>query len=462
MKIRKMLAIVLSLVMLVSLIGCGSNSGGSNKGGSDSELGELTPERKYTDNDIENPYKDLDLQGASIKIGAPWNIEPKEEGSSTSATLTWQRIHYLEDKYNCKFEFVTSEDTDRLTSSVAAGQPYVDFVIMYTSSLPSFAMNGYLQNLDEIKCIDVTNTKWNSGAVSMGAFNNAHYSFTLGNYTPRYVIAFNKTLFEKNNWESPYELYKNNNWTWEKMIELAQKATDKSAERYGFGGLSLLNRSVIASYGGEVISIDDDGIPKFSGDSNYCKQAIQLFYDIRNKYDVSYEPATYTWDTFVNAMAEGKVAMAATQLYLIRENILDMEDDYGIVPVPKASTESGRYTSLADDVPVYVMLANNPLAQEKAYILDLYTEPYAGYEDILSRSELETYCRDEDSVEILLDVEKKYLMFDYSTWFTQAQKLYSEAIGSVLNGSATFAEAIGGCKTQIEQSIADVYASWNE
>lgn len=461
MKIKRLLSLLLAVALVVSLTGCGSkNNGGKSNGSGNSDSAATNPEAKY--DGIENPYADLDLDGASIRIAAPWNIKPGEEGSSTANTLEWERIHYLEEKYNCKFEFITSEDSDKLTSSVAAGDPYTDFIVMYTNTIPSYAMNGYLQNMDDLQSIDLTETKWNNASVQMGAFNNAHYAFCIGSWQPRYLIAFNKTMFEKNGWESPYELYKNDNWTWDKFLEIAQKATDKTAGRYGFGGRSLLTGSAIASFGGSIVSINDKGIPVFTGNSANCQQAIQFLSDLNKKYDVVWEPATSTWASYINALAEGTVAMAVTQLYLIRENILDMEDDYGIVPIPKASTAEGRYASVAGDVPTYVMPANNPLAQEKAYILDLFTEPYPGYEDILSRAEMETYCRDEESVEILLDIEKKYGMFSYSIWFTQASSLYSEATSAVISGTSTFAEAIGGKQAQIEQSIADVYASWNE
>ncbi len=459
MKIKRLTALAAAALMVCAAAGCGTKDTGS--GGTTGKVStDAVPEAKY--NGKENPYAKLDLKGESIRIAAPWEIKPEDEGSSTAATLQWERIKYLEKKYNCKFEWNISGDTDKLTSSVAAGAPYADFLCVYTSTIPSLAVNGYLQNMDSIKSVDLNESKWNSGNVSMGAFNNGHYSFAIGKSVPRYVIAFNKTMFEKNGWESPYELYKKDNWTWDKMLEIATKATDKTAGRYGLGGMELLSDSIRASYGGSFVTVDGSGVPKFTGDSAECQQAVQLVRDIGSKYDICWTPETFTWQSPVLALSEGKVAMAATQLYLIRENILDMEDDYGLVPVPKGSNAKGRYASVSGDVPTYVMPANNPLAQEKAYILDLFTEPYPGYEDIISRAELETYCRDEDSVDIMLDVEKKYNLFEMGIWFTKAGNLYGEAISSVTSGKATFAEAMGKSKAQIEQSIADVYASWSK
>lgn len=467
---KRLLAMLAAAVMAASLASCadgGNTSGDTSKSpsasGGESGIGERAPDLKYEGK--ENPYADLNLNGESIKIGAGWSIEPAEDGSSTAATLQWERIRYLEEKYNCKFEFVMldgAETSERIRASVASGAPYVDALIMYTNEIPSYAMNGYLQNLDELTSFDLSDPKWNSGALQMGTLNNKHYSFSLGNYIPRYVIAFNKTMFERNGWESPYDLYKNGQWTWNKLIELAQKATDTASGRYGFTGSTILQGSVFASFGGAVVSLDENGVPSFTGDSENCVQAVQLLKDLKDKYNVMWTPETSTWEVYINALADGTVAMAPTQLYLIRENILDMEDDYGIVPVPKSDTADGKYASIADDVPTYVMLANNPLAQEKAYILDLFTEPYAGYEDILSRSELETYCRDEESVEILLEVEKNYITFDYAIWFPKASQDYNAAVASALDGTATFAEAIGKSKNQIVQSISDVYASWQE
>lgn len=414
---------------------------------------------------LEKKYENLDLKGATISMAAPWKIEPGKSGTSTVATLQRKRIAELEKKYNCKFKWVVygNEFSERLRTSVAANKPVYDFVILYTSAIPGYAYNGYLQNLDKIDAIDVTNNKWNLGAVSNGAFNGGHYTFNIGSAVPRYVLTFNKTLFDKNKWGDPYQLYYNGKWTWDELIKIAQKATDKNAGRYGIGGIELATSSIIASYGGSVISMDSKGKPTFTGDSAECSQAISLICDLKNKYkDYVWSPESYTWTTAINGLAEGKVAMAVTQMYMIRENILDMEDDYGIVPMPKGSNSKGRYASVQNDIPTWTMLANNPLAQEKAYVLNLYTEPYKGYEDIISKAELETYCRDNDSVKILLDVEKNYGLFDYSTWFSNAGSVYSSAIDSVISGTATFSEAMGKNKSKIVQSMNDTYKAWQE
>ena len=442
-----------------------NNNNNKNNTNSNNNNKNNTLEDKYQGSTNKN--ENLDLGGESIRIGAIWNVEPGKSGTSTAATLTRERIDYLEKKYNCKFEFLILNDNEmpeRIRTSVAAGKPYCDFMILYTSAIPSYAYNGYLQNIDKITAMNLKDTKWNSGAVSNGAFNGGHYTFSIGSAVPRFVIAFNKTLFDKNPaWGNPYKLYYNNQWTWDKLMDIAAKATDKTSGRYGFGGLEIATSSIIASYGGSIVSIDKNGKPAFTGDSNECRQAISFITDMQGKYkNYIWTPSSYTWTSYINALSEGKVAMAVTQLYMIRENILEMEDDYGIVPIPKGSNSKGRYASVQEDIPTWVMLANNPLAQEKGYILDLYTEPYKGYEDIISKAELETYCRDNDSVKILLDVEKKYGLFNYATWFSEANSKYGEALEKVTSKSATFSEAMGSAKGAIQASIKEVYNSWQE
>ncbi len=451
----------------VALGTTGTGSNGANNGGSNDNGGSNNNGGSNTDKDkIAQKFENLDLKGESIRIAATWNHGPGKSGTSTVNTLQQKRIAELEKKYNCKFEFMVvdgGEMGDRIRTSVAASKPYVDFVILYTSSIPSYAYNGYLQNMDEIEAIDLSEEKWNPGDVSNGAFNNGHYSFAITASQPRYILAFNKTMFEKNGWTSPYDLYRQDKWNWNEAMKLAQIATDKNADRYGIGGMEIGVSSIIASFGGDVVSIGKNGKPTFTGDSENCQNAITFLSEMKTMYkDFIYSPDSYTWTTGVLALADGKVAMTITQLYMIRENILEMDDDYGIVPIPKGTNKSGRYASIREDVPTWTMLANNPLAQEKGFILDLYTEPYKGYEDIVSRAEMETYCRDNDSVEILLDIEKNYGLFNYSTWFTEASTEYTTAINSVIDGSATFSEAMGKSKSKIVANINETYESWQK
>jgi len=412
-------------------------------------------------------YSDLDLKGETLRLASIWPHGPGKAGTSTANTLRQKRVKELEKKYNCKIDFMVytaGDATERLRTSVAAGKPFVDLYTIYTSQLPSYAFNGYLQNLDEIKTIDIKDPKWVSGHVDNGAFNGGHYAFSYENSSqPRFCLVFNKTLFKKQGWTLPYDLYKQDKWTWEECLKLAQKATDYTVERYGLGGMEYASSSILASFGGEVIKTNAKGAPTFVGDSEACKLANEFQQELKTKYkDYIWSPETTTWTTGLLGVRDGRVAMTITQLYMVRENILDMEEDYGIVPVPKATNKDGTYCSIQEDVPTTVMLANNPLAQEKGYILDQYNQPYKGYDQIIARQEMESYCRDNESVECLLDLMNNYGKFNRAVWFKEAYDEYSKALGEVNGGKATFKEAMGKHKNSIVKKMNDTYKSWNE
>ncbi len=408
---------------------------------------------------IEDKYKNTNLGGEKITIAAPWKHGPGES-NSTADTLRRQRVKTLEEKYNCKFEWIVDSDIERLKTSVAAHKPYVDFFTLYTSQLPSFAINGYLQDMDKIETVDLTEEKWIEGHVDSGVFNGGHYAFVTEQYAvPRFCIVFNKTMFEKNGWTLPYDLYKQDKWTWEECLKLAKQATDHSVDRYGIEGMHLAGSSITASFGGEMVKFDKSGKPKFVGDSEECRLANEFQRNVIEKQYEDYirQPTSYTWIEY--HFQQGQSAMKITQIYDIRENMLNMNDDYGIVPVPKGSNKNGRYCSLLEDVPINVMLANNPLANEKCYVLNKYNEPYKGYDNVVARSEFEKFCRDEESVECLIDM-MNYGKFNRSIWFSAAAGEYSKTIGYVNSGKLTFDQAMRQFKETIQAEIDETYNSW--
>lgn len=446
----------------------GNKNNSSNKENSSKPLVSLDPTESKTSSEVDAikaKYGKTDLGGEKIIFAAPWNHGPGKSGTSKSNTLRQSRIKSLEKKHNCKFEFIVDSNTERLKTSVAAKKPYVDFFCLYTSNLPSFAFNGYLQDMKKIETVDLTEEKWVVGHVDNGNFNGGYYAFSIEQSSqPRFVLAFNKTMFKKNGWTLPYEYYNNDTWTWENCLELAKKATDHNAERFGLGGMELAGSSITASFGGEFVKTNSSGAPTFVGDSEECRLANEFNENVIKKQykDYIWSPESYTWTTSIIGLRDGKVAMAITQLYMIRENITGMEDDYGIVPIPKGSNKNGTYCSIQEDVPTTVMLANNPKANEKCYILNQYNEPYEKYDMIVARTEMETYCRDDESVECLLDLQNYYGKFNRGIWFSAASAEYSKAIGEVNSGKATFAQAMAKYKSAIVNKLNETYKSWNE
>ena len=459
-KWTRLSALVMAVFMAATFVGCksGDAPGGSKAG----ETGyEGKPEQKYLDAGKEIPYKDLDLKGREIKIAAWWDPKPADKGSSQAADLGWERIEYLEEKYNCKFTFmpmVQAEMVARIQTSVESGEPVFDVGYVPSSQVPMLANKGYLQDLKKLDCFDLSDEKWAKFPQTVGVFGDAVYTFEMGSvFYPRQIMLWNKTMFEKNNWPNLYELVEKNEWTFDKMLEIAQLATDEASGRAGIVGYAdLLQNQIILSNNAELVSFDDQGVPHFAADSPNALEAIQFLLDLDRKYGVMGEPEAPTWDYYTQAFMDGKVAMAFTELYMV-PNISEMKDDYGIVP-PPMGPKATTYSSRVGDAPIQVMLSNNPQIQEIAYILDLYTEPYPDNEDMW-RTGFEAFLRDDESVNIVKKISDEYAQFDNGFFFTGARNLINQAINDVWYGEKTPAEAIGEIKAKAENSIQDTYNS---
>ncbi len=459
----RLIALVMAGLLTAACAGCsGGDKPGESKQGETGYEGK--PEQKYLDAGKEIPYKDLNLEGREITIAAWWDPKPADKGSSTAAELGWERIEYLEGKYNCKFVFlpmVQAEMIARIQTSVEAGDPVFDVGYVAASTVPMLANKEYLQDLKGVECFDLSADKWAKFPQTVGVFGDKVYTFEMGSvFYPRQVMLWNKTMFEKNNWPNLYELVEKKEWTFEKMLEIAQLATDEASGRAGIVGYAdLLQNQIILSNDAELISFDDNGVPHFAADSPNALESIQFLLDLDRKYKVMGEPEAPTWDYYTQAFKDGKVAMAFTELYMVGD-IKDMKDNYGIVP-PPMGPKATTYSSRVGDAPIQVMLANNPKLQEVGFILDLYSEPFPGEENNW-RTGYEAFLRDDDSVNLVKKISDEYAQFDNAFFFPGARNLINTAINDVWYGEKTPAEAIGEIKTQAEKSIQDTYAGWTK
>lgn len=457
-KLSKGLAFSLAVTAVLSLAACNSGKEGTQ---SDSEASGGS----YIDSKYGNEPPFTNLQGQVVKLGSWWDLTPIEGGSEMDEQRL-EKIDYIENKYNCKFEFVPlieSEMMNQIASSVASNAPIVDFTYVQSTMLPVAANKGYLEPLDNITSFDMTDKKWPQFVVNLGTISGKHYAFDMEPiYYPRVVMYWNKTMFEDEGWDNLYELQKNNEWTWDKMLEIAQKATvdtdgDGIPNRYGLTGMGggLFQYSAMLGNNGPMVTVDESGKPTFTGDQPNAIEALQFTQDLVNKYKVVDEPEKSTWDYYMNAFMDGKAAMCAGELYM-SSYLEEMEDEWGIVCTPMGP-KADHYVSASNIFGLMVMLANNPLKQEAGFVFDMYTalDPETDY----LQACYSTIVKDKESLETIQLIADGAATYNYSYNFTKAHEYAHAQTIEILKGTKTPTVAMSEIKTMMEQLLADDYAA---
>lgn len=264
-------------------------------------------------------------------------------------------------------------------------------------------------------------------------------------------VVYNKELFERNNLPDLYQLYRDGEWTWDKMTEIAIKATkdidgDGETDQWGIGTeVSFAWRlpgGMALSNGAEVTRSDEDGNVVFAFDDEAALETMKQVYE---------------WNVVHNVMGgntaefiAGKLAMAhqgTWQLWEIAEN---MQEDYGIVPLPKGPRED-KHRWFNQGISSLVLPRNvkNPEA-----LVELATFLFPPEELLDWREEtIPVLARDRNSARVINEAHEQWNGETY-THMWQIGGPFNDAIPQVVNGQKTPAAAMAEIKEQT-QAILD-------
>lgn len=455
----------LAVFMVLTSVSCGPGSGSSNtSGGVSGTKEELLekykdlPEKKYIEKYGSIPY--TTLNGAKVNITTWWGEKPGDRTASEHNSKLWDRIDYLEKTYNCKIEFnkmELSEIVTNLTTSVASGKPFADFVSILNGSVLGLVRQGILQSMESTVYLDPTESKWSPSSIEYGNIRGQHYVVEYGKTMPTHVVFFNKTIFEKQKLGDPYKLVDEGKWTWDTFKDIAIRATidtdgDGRPNQYGLTGIL---QTLVYSDGGLPVSFDHKtGRGMYTLDSQKCFDGLNLAVELRYDKKVVDDPAANgaPWSYYTRQFKAGKVAMSIMECYLYQRELSDMKDDFGIVPFPKGPNAT-KNVSVSSSFPTIVMPANNPMTREKAFIYDLFTELLPGETDHYSR-QWEVGVRDEQTVKYIAMCSDNRV-FAYQEWFSGAAPIIGECINAPYRKVKTLAQTAKEAAQQVSAIIED-------
>lgn len=397
--ILKLLSAV--LVLAVILISAAACSNRVDESGNDAADGVPSPESAADvpapdsatdapDTAGENPEADetvYDFGGREISFITWYQLEPNEEPETLQEELRLKRIKEVEEKYNVKFtynqEVGGNEFYELLTASLLAGDPLGDIIPVQTPRYPALAYRNLLYPVSELDHIfDWSDPRWSQEMHEAGRINGKFYGVHPGSPRFGYMMFFNKEIFNRMNLPDPYELQRNNEWTWDTMLEIAQQAhmenQDGMVEIWGMTGVLDLYGWVYSN-GGKVISMEG-GRPVFGLTDSKAVAAMQFAQDLIHKHKVyALTPAGDPWDWPVSLFKEGKAAMMFAEQWLW-QRLEDMSDDFGVL-MPPMGPDADDYCSLTKVTTYFSFPAGIEDVEEVAIVLNALMDPYEEFPD---------------------------------------------------------------------------------
>lgn len=446
-KTKRVLALMLAGLLLVSTAGCGGK--GKETDSKDDSAKEKFPKvDPYTNAEVQ------DLGGYEFTVAADWQYYDDPTGVDLIVSeQEWQsRREEVEQLYNCKIKVIPVPKN--LSSQILAGEKVADIVQFDLADLYNAIGAGYLRPLDSIEGLDMSDDRWSYCDTynKLATYKDRPYALSYAvPYEVRGGIVYNKTLLNKLGiTEDIPQLVRDGQWTFDKFLELCQRATvdangDGQPESYGVMSQSgdKYCSDFINANGGRMAVLDENGKVVENFSDQKVVNGLAFATDLANTYNVAYIPDSwrtkasflaggYTQSDFVNEFVNGKAAFYMCETWVMNQLIKPASSgmEYGFVPMPKGP-DADDYSCDGHYMLGFGVTVNNQDLDKAVVVINALAERAAGYEGndwIDAALEVQFFQDgDTDSVE-MYKLLYETSNFDYIYGIGDLNALYNDAL----------------------------------
>lgn len=368
-KIRFLSALLASLMLAGALTACGT-SGDDNTQTTDA----------YEDgvNTDDNLPDDLDYANQEITIISR-DREGWTRGEISVENLTgdpvndavYERNKAVESRLNVTINSILDRDEDsyavatKVNQAIQAGSDDYDIMAAAAYTVYPGSVSGNYADLADTLYIDLSKPWWTQGYNEAVSYEGMQFSATgsvlLSTYRFAFVTVFNKALFTDANQPYLYETVKSGEWTLDKQISLVpllyRDDGDPKSFRNDVFGLATSKRISVDPYWSscklDIIKKNADG------DLGLVLDREKLHTVTEKLLQLYYNSATLTYSGGAGDPEQGDIrtkfveshaSMATLRIMALEnESMRSMEDEYGVVPMPKYDKAQENYYTLLHD-----------------------------------------------------------------------------------------------------------------
>lgn len=369
----KITALLLTAIMIIGLVSCatGDNNGSAvttaAAAGSDVTTGTENA-RVYPD------LPEKDFGGYKFKVlhwfVTGWDnrknkdIFAESENGDPINDAVYMRNLKINEKYNVTFsiENVTQDKVISMTQQfIRAGEDAYDLVYARMVDVPPLLTEGDFLDFNTIPNINLDNPWWDQNSVAklsvLGKLYLVASDINIIDKDATAAVAFNKKYAADYNFPNLYDIVDKGEWTMDKMMELYKGKTKDldgngkidENDIYGFLGKNDVTVSFYLGGGGTFVSKDKDDVPSISFESelnyNVASKVFDIIYDKENFYNQHLMQKVIDDTAFEEMFSNGHGLFYWTRL----DGVTAMratETEFGILPIPKYSTEQANYLNM--------------------------------------------------------------------------------------------------------------------
>lgn len=369
---QRVLLMIVCVALLISLVGCGGEPSTSS---SDVDVSAITSSdvdvSTTTNSDVDVSATTSSDAGvptsktsvsrnttSTTKISAPKGVQwPKIDVTGDTVKYLWwidpgmlnnpdtwiyRMNELLKKNYGTQLEIISTsyEELPTKAAQLVLSGNSPDLVFYKAQDYPNFIIKNLVQPVDDY--INFSGEYWSKVKTINDKFswNNKHY-LVVPCMSQNYITLYWKSLFEDAGLKTPYEYYKEGNWTWDTMLELARKLTsdedgDENPDVWGFATHPAF---FYQTTGVDLVNIDK-GVVTNNLRNPSLARAMKFLYDAGpQKYNVR----TTDLSKWESLFPRGRLAMLLQEDY-VKETYINLikEGKVGIAPAPK-DPEASEY-----------------------------------------------------------------------------------------------------------------------
>jgi len=388
----------------------------------------------------------------------------------------YKRIQTVNEKYSVKiteenFEHQTHA-VNALDKSVAAGEDQYQLAIMRSYNYAALLTGGRLADLGTVPHLDLSAPYHNQAsleALSLGGKNYGVVSdLSVHTYYTIFCTYFNKQLMEDHKLGSIYDIIRAGDWTVDKMHELGaavaadldNSGTYDARDAYAFTYINDVLEGFIGAGGIKYAELDKSGGIVLTYENENAVNAFMELFDSLSDQAKSFNVHTRSLNSQEASVNEVGMFMKRQSMFSLAgiyyaPQFREMEDDFGIIPMPKLTEGQKEYYSpmFSSVIPITVVPITNAQLSEAGIIweemayqgrLNLYPALF----DTLLKGKI---ARDSDSIEML------DMIFSNTTYDTGAifnfGKLRDEMRNMYKDGNNGFASYFASVRSKVQGEV---------
>ncbi|MBO5797323.1 MAG: carbohydrate ABC transporter substrate-binding protein, partial [Clostridia bacterium] len=390
--ITRILALLLTMLMVVAVCGC---SGGGKDEGAKEDIKPLPGETPVDLNGYEFTVVDY--------MDGRWN---KDQSGTPYGDAWIQIMDEVETLYNCKITanyIGAGEMFNSIQPEIAAGGKYADLIISTEWQYGYFLGAGVMMDLNTLD-VNWDNEWWNQSLRKTTSYGGKSFvgggSFVFDTMWT-WLLYYNEAIWNQHGFEDPYKLVDEGRWTQDLFAQYCREAAE---DRDNSGQLDSMEDvwGLLAHHsdfcdawyqgmGGKFFRANEN-----TGKVEMACNDERTFAVVEKMYNMIKKDKTYctvelpTEAEKVAAFCEGKALFYAYRPGI--GGLQDMEDDWGVLPMPKFDEAQEEYLSGVDhNASVFGVTNTNQDTREVSILLEALGRHAMILEDIYWPDYKETY-----------------------------------------------------------------------